>query len=260
MKPMKPMTVRLIRFLQALMVVSSLAGLGWAAYQAVLYLRTSPRFEVQKFSISGVRRIEESVVLARAGLEAGTNIFQLDLNEVRRHVEDLDWVRYASVQRVLPDQIVIKIVEREPIGLTRIRGEIYQFDIDGKILDPDSASGSSFPILDGLRPRDHEGNLRKVETYRKVVEELGQTSLSEIHIKESGEVTVVSASDPLLIDLGVAEFRPRWIKYLQLKPQIQQQYPHAVRVDLRFKNQVIIKVKDDDAGEKIVWGAKKDTL
>jgi hypothetical protein len=50
------------------------------------------------------------------------------------------------------------------------------------------------------------------------------------------------------------------VKYLQLKPQIQQQYPQAVRVDLRFKNQVIIKMKDDETVEKIVWGTKKNTL
>jgi len=33
-----------------------------------------------------------------------------------------------------------------------------------------------------------------------------------------------------------------------------------VRVDLRFKNQVIIKMRNDEAGEQIVWGAKKNTL
>ena len=75
--------------------------------------------------------------------------------------------------------------------------------------------------------------------------------------------------DPVLTALGdmaasdpaqVAEFRARWVKYLQLKPQIQRQYPQAVRVDLRFKNQVIIKMKDDDTSEKVVWGEKKNTL
>jgi cell division protein FtsQ len=172
----------------------------------------------------------------------------------------LDWVRYASVQRVLPDEIIITVIERQAIGLTRIKGEIYQFDVEGKILDPDPSSGQSFPILDGLRAGDGKGNLRKVETYRNVLEELGQISLSEVHINDSGEVTVVSANDPVLINLGVSDFRSRWIKYLQLKPQIQQQYPQAVRVDLRFKSQVIIKMKDDDSGEKIVWGPKKNTL
>ena len=78
------------------------------------------------------------------------------------------------VERVLPDQIIIKVVEREPIGLARIRGEVFEFDMDGKILDPDPLTGSSFPILDGLRGGDSKNNLLKVATYRKVLEDLGQ--------------------------------------------------------------------------------------
>jgi cell division protein FtsQ len=257
---MKLKTIRMMRLAQIMMSFSSLAILCWGTYEAVVCLRTSPRFEVQKLSVSGARRVPENQVIARAGFEAGTNIFQVNLDEMRDRVEKLGWVRSAAVQRILPDQIVIRIVEREPIGLTRIKGEIYQFDIDGKILDPDPASGSSFPVLDGLRAGDRKTNVRKVGTYRSVLEELDQTALSEIHINDSGEVTVVSANDPVLINLGASDFRNRWIKYLQLKPQIQQQYPQAVRVDLRFKNQVIIKMKDDDAGEKIVWGTKKNTL
>jgi hypothetical protein len=33
-----------------------------------------------------------------------------------------------------------------------------------------------------------------------------------------------------------------------------------VRVDLRFKNQVIIRMRDDETSENIVWDAKKSTL
>ena len=64
----------------------------------------------------------------------------------------------------------------------------------------------------------------------------------------------------MIITLGVSEFRSRWTKYLQLKTQIQQQYPQAVHVDLRFKNQVIIRMKEDDSGESILWDAEKKTL
>jgi cell division protein FtsQ len=257
---MKVKLGRLVRVGQIAISVTGLAILCWGTYEVVVYARTTPRFEVQKLSVSGARRIPETEVIAKAGFEAGTNIFRINLEEMRSRVEELSWVRHAAVQRILPDQIVIRVVEREPIGLTRIKGEIYQFDIDGEILDPDPASGSSFPILDGLRAGDREANGRKVQIYRSVMEELDQTSLSEIHINDAGEVMVVSANDPVLIDLGVSDFRNRWVKYLQLKPQIQQQYPQAVRVDLRFKNQVIIKMKDDETVEKIVWGTKKNTL
>jgi cell division protein FtsQ len=257
---MKLNTAKLYRAGVILTAVFGFAVFVWLVSETRNYLRTAARFEIEKFSVSGLRRVQETEVLAKAGFEVGANVFRLDLEEIRRRVEELDWVRYASVQRVLPDQIIIKVVEREPIGLARIRGEIYQFDVDAKILDPDSAGNGGFPVLDGLRAGDRKRNVQKVEAYRHVLEDLGETALSEIHINDAGEVTVVSASDPLLIDLGTGEFRTRWIKYLQLKPQIQEQYPQAVRVDLRFKNQVIIKMKDDDAGEQIVWGAKKNTL
>jgi len=257
---MKPNLAKLMRFAQIGTAVLVLAGLGWTTYKVMVYFRTAPRFEVQKLSVSGLKRVQENEVLAKAGFQLGTNVFRANLDEIRKRVEELDWVRYASVQRVLPDQIIIRIAEREPIGLTRIQGEVYQFDVDAKILDLDIDGGSSFPILDGLRPRDHDRNLLKVEAYRKVVDDIGETSLSEIHISDTGDVTVVASSDPLAVNLGLVEFRNRWIKYLQLKPQIQEQYPQAVRVDLRFKNQVIVKLRADDGEEKIVWGEKKDTL
>ena len=246
--------------LASLLFVMCLIPVGWAAYSAVVYLTTDSRFEVQRISVAGLKHVGENEVLAKAGFEVGTNVFRVRLDRIRERVEELPWVRHALVERVLPDKIIIKIVEREPIGLARIKGEVFQFDIDAKILDPDSARASSFPILDGLHLDDHKGNLEKVDVYRRVVEDLGQTTLSEIHINDPREVTVVSASDPLLVNLGTADFRSRWIKYLQLKPQIQRQYPQAVRVDLRFRNQVIVRMKDDETSENIVWGTKKNTL
>jgi len=251
---------KLIRVVQVAGAVAALSILCWVAYSVIFYLATAPRFEVKKFSVSGLKRVEENQILAKAGFGVGKNVFRVNLQQIRARVEELQWVRYAMVERVLPDQIIIKVVEREPIGLARIRGEVFQFDMDGKILDPDPLTGSSFPILDGLRGGDNKNNLPKVATYRKVLEDLGQGALSEIHINDAGEVTVVSASDPLLVNLGTNDFRSRWIKYLQLKPQIQQHYPLAVRVDLRFKNQVIVRMRDDETGENIVWDAKKNTL
>jgi cell division septal protein FtsQ len=257
---MKARTGRLIRLAQLAVTVFALSGLGWAVYRCVVYVRTAPRFEVRKLSVSGLKHVRENEVLAKAGFEVGTNVFRIRLDEMRERVEELAWVRYALVERMLPDQIVIKIVERESVGLARIAGEVYEFDAEGKVLEPDVVSGASFPILDGLEAVDSRRNSHKVEIYQKIIDDLGKAALSEIHINDADEVTVVSANDPMTVNLGAADFRSRWIKYLQLKPQIQEQYPRAVRVDLRFKNQVIVRMRDDDGGEQIAWGEKKNTL
>src|SRR5262245_744645 len=106
---MRPKAAKLIRAAQTVMGVSALAILCWSTYEVVLYLRTTPRFDVRKLSVVGIQHVQESQVLAKGGFEVGTNSFRVDLDEVRQRVEELDWVRYASVQRVFPDQIVIKI-------------------------------------------------------------------------------------------------------------------------------------------------------
>lgn len=252
--------MRILRYFHIAMIIAVFGSFGWGVYSTVVYLRTAPRFEVRKLAVSGLKRVDENSVIASAGLDVGTNVFAVNLAEIRERVEQLRWVRHAIVHRVLPDQIIIKVIERVPIGLTRIGGEVYQFDMDAEILDLDPVSDTSFPILNGLRLDDSERNIAKVTAYRKVLEDLGETELSEVHITDGGEVSVVSSSDPLMINLGISDFRNRWIRYLQLKTQIQQQFPQAVRVDLRFKNQVIVRMRDDESGEMILWGAEKRTL
>jgi cell division septal protein FtsQ len=127
-------------------------------------------------------------------------------------------------------------------------------------LEPDPLTTASFPILDGLRAKDSQGNLAKVDIYRRVVEDLGQAELSQVYVSDSGEVSVVSSSDSLTVSLGTTDFRTRWTKYVQLKTQIHQQYPSAVLVDLRFRNQVIVKMTNEDDGEQVIWDAEKETL
>jgi len=248
--------------LQILAVVTGVSVLGAAMYTTVQYLRTSPRFEVKKVRVLGFNRTAENHILSQADLPDRVNIFSVDLAGIRQRVETLQWVREAIVQRVFPDTVTIKVIERQPVGLARIRGRIYQFDADAVVLDFDPATGVNFPILDGLELKDQERNLRKVALYRKVVEELqGQHALSEIHINGEDEVSVVSLSDPLLVNLGVEDFRSKWVQFLQMRSRIQSEYPEVSQVDFRFRNQVILKMNEEAPAEKnVVWDVEKKSL
>src|ERR1044071_5065056 len=106
---------QIVRCLQLGAGLAVLGGLCWGAYSVVVFVKTSPRFEVRKLSVSGLRRVDDNQVLAKAGFEVGTNVFKANLKEIRERVEQIQWVRHALVERVLPDQIMIKVVEREPI-------------------------------------------------------------------------------------------------------------------------------------------------
>jgi cell division protein FtsQ len=260
---MKSMKARIWKSLFAIVAVIALTLAGYGSYTIVHYMRTSPRFEIRKVEVVGLKRVEQTEVLAQAQLPDAANVFSVNLDEVRERVEELKWVRFASVQRVLPDMIAINIVERQPVGLARIRKQILQFDTEAELLERDQGTGMNAPILDGLKPNDREGNKKKVGLYRRIMDDLhGQGELSEIHIDDAGEVSVISLNEPLLVRLGTDDFRARWGMYLRHRAQIQRDYPEAVQVDFRFANQVILRMNPEspDEQEKVVWDAEKKSL
>jgi cell division septal protein FtsQ len=257
------MKARLLLSLRLLVGAILIAGLGWGSYATVRYLRTSPLFVTQKLRPEGLKHVTESQVIAAAGggFEIGMNVFAVDLEGMRQRIEELRWVHHAYVKRVLPDQITIKIVEREPVGLARINGETHRFDAEGVILEgPGPDDDSSFPILDGLRPEDPEGNRRRVEVYLNTLAEIGAAGLSEVRVDDNGgNVLVVGANDPMMVNLGSEDFRSRWVRYLQLRNYIHKKFPTASVVDLRFQNQVIVRTTLDNDGSsgKTKWRSEK---
>ncbi|HEX5000184.1 MAG TPA: FtsQ-type POTRA domain-containing protein [Terriglobia bacterium] len=258
---MKAKILLSLRFFAGAVVI---VALGWTSYATVRYLRTSSRFEVRRLVPQGLKHVTETQVLAAAGgdgFEMGMNVFAVDLDGVRARIEELRWVRHALVERILPDQITIKIVEREPVGLARVNGETRRFDIEGVLLEaPEADEDFSFPVLDGMRLDDPEGNRGRAETYMRTLSELGAVGLSEVRIAENGgNVYVVANNDPMLVNLGSEDFRARWVRYQRLKAEIRRQYPEAAMVDLRFRDQVVIRMTADGDGSsgKVKWRSEK---
>ena len=232
----------------------------WGLYRVAVYAYNAERLEISQITVSGLQRISENEVLARVGHAPGTNVLRVDLAQARESIEQIARVHHATVKRVWPNEIVIVIVEREPIGLARIDGEILQMDADGVVLPIDPLAGTDYPVLSGLYPGDIEGNRRKIDVYLQMVEAIGQAELSEVHVSDLGEASVVPADSPLWIDLGTEQHRDRWNKYVTLRSRIREEYPGAIRLDLRFQDQVIIRTEPFEPNGTIIWGEERKSL
>ena len=110
---------QIVRCAQVTVFAVSLSCLGWLAYSVIFYVKTSPRFEVEKLSVSGLRRVDESQVLAQAGFNIGTNVFDVNLGEMRERVEQIPWVRHALVERVLVDEEGLARRQLRDVGAQR---------------------------------------------------------------------------------------------------------------------------------------------
>jgi cell division protein FtsQ len=247
-------------YIYAAAVVLLLLGAFWAIERGGVLLYELEGLKTKTISVSGIRRISENEILAQAGYAPGTNILSLNLDQTREAIEDILWVRHATIQRVWPNEIVISVVEREPIALARIDSEIFQVDVEGVVLASDALTDMSSPILDGLRVGEADSNEIKINIYREIVETIGDGELSEVHIAESGEVSVVPNDNPILVNLGLTHHRSRWEKYLALSERIREDFPNAQGVDLRFQDQIVIQTGEGQPATNILWGEETRLL
>ena len=109
------------------LALAALLTLGFVIYTAVL---ESPYFLIRHVSIQTIPQLTESEVLAQAGLDAHTNIFSFDADQVERDLMEHPWVSRAQVSKRLPDRVDVILSERRPTGVVALK-DFYLVDGEG---------------------------------------------------------------------------------------------------------------------------------
>jgi hypothetical protein len=115
-----------------------------------LYTDRTKQFHVAKFRVLGNRRVSEQAIIAASGVKPNSSLMTLEPQVVVRQLEQMPWIRRASVQQVLPDTLVLRVQEYEPFALLLGR-QLTVVDKSGyvfKVADPGEAD--DLPILTGL--------------------------------------------------------------------------------------------------------------
>lgn len=119
----------------------------------------SQGWEVRHVELTGAREQERLAIYA-AVLSGPTNaMLATDLDEVRDRLRRLPWVADASVQRRLPDTLLIEISERKPVALWQYHQRLAAIDISGRVLTRERLERwNDLPILvgAGAQARVHE--------------------------------------------------------------------------------------------------------
>jgi cell division protein FtsQ len=127
--------------------VVALMGTSWLAWEARMPQRlasdviqaaigASARmgFVVRDVFVVGRGETPKATLLDALDVKRGTPILAVDLEEARQRVQALPWVRQASVRRVLPDKLVIEIVERRPLALWQHDKKFALIDEEGEVI------------------------------------------------------------------------------------------------------------------------------
>jgi cell division septal protein FtsQ len=185
--------------------IVSLWGLGWGfPLVSVLHL------EVNKIEVQGYHHIDQKQILEAASVPLRTPILKLNLKGIAQRVESLPWVRSCEARRILPDTLLLRIVEREPMALLLL-GRVYYVDEDGTpFKEPSSGETLDFPIITGLTVQDWKKKAGIAEVQEALIflkevhnfHHLSKEGISEVHRNEFGELTIFTVKKGVRIKMG----------------------------------------------------------
>jgi cell division protein FtsQ len=125
-------------------VLASVVALAVAAV-AVAY---SPLMALREVRVEGTSRIAEADVRAAFDERVGTPLPLIAPDEVQRALSDFPLIETYSTETVPPGTLVVRIVERTPVGVLDTSSGFVAVDAAGVVVDRVDAPAEGLPLIE----------------------------------------------------------------------------------------------------------------
>lgn len=231
-----------------------LSGIGYGAYRGYWYLHTTSYFRISRIEVTGCKRSSPQEIILLSGVKKGESIFDKDLGAVADNIYKHPWVQTVRVNRRLPKEVRIAVIEREPAILIAMAG-VYMVDHEGEIFKRVvPGDDARMPVITGVTREDY---VERSEQTRALIraaialatefprQNVGR-EISEIHINPMTGFTVFTADRAMEIRFGRGRFADRVavLRDVLAEASRRQVSPAAIYIDNDFRpDWVALKVQ-----------------
>jgi cell division septal protein FtsQ len=206
--------------------------------------------ESPSIKVDGLRYASRAQILNVFKPDFGRSLYQVPLAERRERIRQLDWVKDASVARIWPDRLAVRIAERDPVAFIEIPyanglSKLGLIDAEGIILQLPKQAAFKLPVALGVGPRDSiEERRERIHRMQRVIADLGQNAerVSEIDVADANnlKVTVRAENRAIALLLGDQDFGRRVQNFIDNYPRIQARVPNASTLDMRLDGRITV--------------------
>ena len=204
------------------------------------HTQSDPSFAVRTIEIDGAVHTPKAALAQATQRYTGLNLFRIDIDRVQRDLGGLGWVRRIDIEKKLPDTLRIKITERQPVALVRVKERLLYVDAEGTPfadLSP-NVGDDDLPLIADAEGAELVRSVAFLTALRKSDREL-YARISEVwpiaprgfalYDRELGAVVYANAEDVSA-------------KYRNLRAVLgAESNPRIEYADLRFADRVIVK-------------------
>src|SRR5580693_8046460 len=111
-------------------------------------------WDTPTLEITGAAHASRDQLQAIFSDDAGRSVYLLPMNDRRASLRSVTWVRDASLERLWPNRVIVRIAERAPVAFVTLGPSRFGLiDEDGVIL-PTAADRFALPVLAGVHASD----------------------------------------------------------------------------------------------------------
>jgi cell division protein FtsQ len=212
-----------------------------------------------RFALNGVESSGDTPTLEVAGAahasrqkieavfndDSGRSVYLLPMNDRRATLRAVDWVKDASIVRIWPNRVIVRVSERTPVAFVALGPSKFALiDEDGVILPP-ATDRFPVPVLVGVRSTDPLNVRRdRVRRMLRLTHELGDLTakISEIDVSDPDNLKVTQPHDGHVVTLllGDRNYGLRFQNFIRNYSEIKRRLPGAATLDLRLEDRITV--------------------
>lgn len=108
---------------------------GAIVYSTVSFVTHDARFRLNAVQVQGSKYVTAVEIEDKFTGDKERSVMTVPLQRRRMQVEQIPWVRSASVRRILPNSVVVTVSERVPVAFVAGEDGVSLIDEDGVVLD-----------------------------------------------------------------------------------------------------------------------------
>jgi len=226
--------------------------LASGALLTVQMLLESGYFGVKLVRVEQQVRVSEGDILDASDIKLGDSLFDLELHMIGRKIEEHPWIARAEVERSFPDQVVIRVVERQARAIIDL-DYLYYVDREGvafKMLE--SGDELDYPVITGIDRQyllDHPDQTQNsLDLALSLMDQLEQRKLfnlddiSEIHYDQLEGLIIHTRIGGVPVRMGKEDFYAKLGRLEAIYDDLEPRLLALKYIDLNVTDRVIVKV------------------
>ena len=215
-------------------------------------LLDSGYFGVSQIRVEQQVRVSEGDILDASDIKIGDSLFDLELHMIGRKIEEHPWIARAEVERSFPDQVVIRVVERQVRAIIDL-DYLYYVDREGAVFKMlESGDELDYPVIAGIDRQyllDHPDQTQdSLDLALSLMDLLEQRQLfnlddvSEIYFDQQEGLIVYTRIGGVPVRIGKQDFYAKLDRLEAIYNDLEPRLLALKYIDLNVTDRVIVKV------------------